>query len=121
MGRKINCGVCNSDMVRIPVPTGEQGPWISFTHQGVFHLVGKVGQIRDTVLKKLSKWQGEGKLEIVEVMLDQWGCPNCETIQSYWYRKDGKEGDLFRMTKDRKGGKGKSLIEEFGGRLSLIE
>lgn len=121
MADKSFCGVCGTMQVRIPIPSGEKGPFLTFTHQGVFYLPATPERPASAaVMSKLLRWQMERKLELVECVLDQWGCPKCETIHSYWYRKDGKEGDLFRMTKARQHGHGAPLLEDFGGAAEEI-
>jgi hypothetical protein len=128
------CGVCGTPQVRIPVPSAERGPWISFnepkglralppflqkyvkTTAGTTFILGLEKDVPRSIIGRLMSM----KVEVIEVMLDQWGCPSCETIHSYWYRKDGKEGDLYRDTKARQMGKGEPILQDFGGSLKDI-
>ena len=116
MPGKSFCGMCGTAMVRIPIPSEEKGPFLTFTHQDVLYIPATPQRpAPSAVMAKLHRWENEGRIKVVECVLDQWGCPKCETIHSYWYRKDGKEGDLFRLTKQRQGGKGAPLVEDFAG------
>ena len=118
MAGKSFCGMCGTVMFRIPIPSEEKAPFLTFTHQNVLYIPSTPQRPASApVMTKLNKWESEGKIRLVECVLDQWGCPkdNCGTIQSYWYRKDGKEGDLFILTKQRQGGKGAPLVEDFAG------
>jgi hypothetical protein len=60
--------------------------------------------------------------EIIEVVHVYFGCTNetCGTTVRLRFRKDGKEGDLWRSMKKRKKGIGRPLVTEFGGNLKDI-
>lgn len=116
MKSKSFCGMCGTVMVPVPIPDEEKGPYLTFDHQDVLYVPATPQRPASSmVMAKLNKWEGEGRIKVVECVLAQYGCPKCETIHSYWYRKDGKEGDLFRRTKQRQGGKGTPLVEDFAG------
>lgn len=108
------CGVCGKKMERIPIPANERGPFLMVRGQ-----MTPLGRADIAVVQQAAKKFRDGGAEVLEVVLDQWGCLECETIHSYWYRKDGKEGDLFRVTKDRQHGKGVPLRSIGGGLKDL--
>ena len=113
--KKDRCGYCNKDgMEKIPIPSDEQGSWYSFLNGIDFILLGKVGSVSRSVLEKVVA----AKRELVEVVPQQWGCLDCGTIHTYWYRKDGKEGVLFKITNDRKKGHGRPLVTEMPGTMN---
>lgn len=103
--RKDCCGVCKGKMGKISIPSDELGPYLSVFIDGRMKLLGLPGKVSQAVYDQIHK----AGLAITEVVPQQWGCPDCETIHTYWYRKDGKQGALFRMTKDRQKGKGRPL------------
>lgn len=127
MSEKSFCGMCGTAQFILPLSDAEKVPYFSFSDpKGLrafpkflrkhieqsspsanIYIVGKVSDVPAVIVSKFNRLA----VEHTEVMLQQWGCPKCETIHSYWYRKDGKEGDLFRLTKDRQRGKGIPLAE----------
>jgi hypothetical protein len=90
-GKKIPCPVCQKPMV-----------WAK-TDLGPFKEKAKNG-------------------EIIEVIHVYFGCPDdvCKTIIRLRFRKDGKEGDLWRTMKARQAGHGRPIVTDFGGSLKEI-
>ena len=136
MKKKSFCGMCGTAQIRVPVPEAERGPWSSFidpaglkllppflakhvsnTSSTSLYILGLEKDVPDWAVRKFRL----KRVEITPVMLDQWGCPKCETIHSYWYRKDGKEGALYHTTRERQKGKGPNLREEFEGDMEKIK
>jgi hypothetical protein len=58
--------------------------------------------------------------EVIEVVHVYYGCPddNCKTTVRLRFRKDGKEGDLWREMKKRKA-EGK-VLQDFGGKFGEL-
>lgn len=103
--RKDVCGVCKSRMEKIPIPPEEKGPYLSVFIEGRIKILGLPKKVPQTLFDQIHK----AGLAITEVVPQQWGCLECDTIHTYWYRKDGKQGALYRMTKDRQKGRGRPL------------
>jgi hypothetical protein len=61
--------------------------------------------------------------EIIETVHVYFGCPddNCKTVIRLRYRKDGKEGDLWRTMKARRAGHGRPIVTDFGGAFDKIQ
>lgn len=58
--------------------------------------------------------------DVIETVHVFYMCADCETSVRLRYRKDGREGDLWRVMKKRKAGKGRPLMTDFGGSLKEI-
>jgi len=56
--------------------------------------------------------------EVIEVVHVYYGCDDCGTTVKLRFRKDGKEGDLWREMKRRKAAGG--VLEDFGGKIGDI-
>jgi hypothetical protein len=122
------CGVCKGKTIRIPIPPREMGPYYSYWDGRETQIVGKVGEVPDPVLQKLHRL----KIELVEVVPIQFGCTDkCydqmdengdpkPTIMTFWMRKDGREGDLWREIMERKHGHGNAVPDEIPGTLNEI-
>lgn len=92
MSKKIDCPVCNKPMV-----------W-AMTDSNIFKERARNG-------------------EIIEVVHVYFGCTDekCGTTVRLRFRKDGKEGDLWRSMKERKKGIGKPIVTDFGGAFDDIQ
>lgn len=109
------CGVCGRKTVKINLPST---PYLALRNGKIKpDLVGEVGKIRKNVLEKLERL----RIPTVEVVPVQYGCPNdkCNTIMTYWYRRDGKQGDLNQIVEARRDSG--ALREDFGGSLDDIQ
>lgn len=112
------CAVCGKKMTKIPIPKDEMGPWLGYTAQdGTFARVCLSKNLTHAIAHK-AKTQGIKLSECVPV---QYGCTNCETIHTYWYRVDGKQGDLFRIMKQRQMGKGKPIVDIPGNLKDIMQ
>ena len=112
---KALCGVCGNKMVKIPLPPT---PYYAIRDGSTTPmLLGLVGQTRKTVLDKMHR---EGA-EIIEIVPVQYGCLDDETIHTFWYRKDGLEGDLWRVMQIRNAGDGPEVVREMPGVLGDID
>lgn len=89
-------------------------------------ILGKEGEVPVHILQKLERL----KIEITLVVPVQFACidkcysPTDEDVTSmmtFWMRKDGKEGFLFRDTRERQKGHGRPLLTEIPGNLRDIQ
>ena len=112
---KALCGVCGNKMVKIPLPPT---PYYALRDESTTPvLIGRVGHTPKTVLDKLYKEGGE----IIEIVPVQYGCLDDETIHTFWFRKDGQQGDLWRTMQARASGDGPEVVREMPGTLEGID
>lgn len=112
---KALCGVCGNKMERIPLPPTT---YVAIRDGStVPTLLGRPGKIRPGVLKKMR----DIGAELIEVVPVQYACLNDETIQTFWFRKDGLEGDLWHVMKLRNAGEGPEVVREMPGALEEID
>lgn len=112
---KALCGVCGNKMARLPLP---MTPYVAIRDGStVPTLIGRPGKIRPKVLKKLR----EVGAELIEIVPVQYACPDDETLQTFWFRKDGLEGDLWRTMRARNAGDGPEVLREMPGALEEID
>ena len=112
---KALCGVCGNGMEKIPLPPT---PYYALRDNSTTPtLIGLVGRTPKTVLDKLHKEGGE----IIEIVPVQYGCLEDETIHTFWFRKDGQQGDLWRTMQARDSGDGPAIVREMPGALDDID
>ena len=124
------CAVCEGKTMRIPIPSDEMGPYLSARNAvtGDFRILGKVDEVPEKIINKYRMMF----YRLVEVVPVQFGCTDkCyakldelgnpqPSIMTYWMRKDGKEGDLYRDVKARDKGIGRPLMKKIPGNLNEI-
>jgi hypothetical protein len=59
--------------------------------------------------------------EVIETVHVFYVCEKCDTSVRLRFRKDGKEGDLWRTMKKRNAGHGRPVVTDFGGALGGIQ
>lgn len=112
------CGVCGKRMTKIPIPSADMGPWVGYTAEdGTFHRLCLAKNLTAAIVQK-AKSQ---RITLSECTPQQYGCTNCETIHTYWFRTDGKPGDLFRIMKARQMGKGKPIADVPGNLKDIMQ
>ncbi len=113
--KKPNCGVCGKKMVKVDLP---ETPYLALRNGKIQpDLVGEVGKIPKHIIEKLERL----RIPTIEIVPVQFGCldDRCKTIMTYWFRRDGKEGDLTQIVRARRNSG--QLREEFGGSLEDIQ
>jgi len=117
------CGMCNSRTVKIQIPPEDMVPHLSYKEPTTqfIEIIGRSNRWSGVQLEALrSAVLNLFHVDLVEVIPVQFGClkESCGSIATYWFRKDGKPGDLSNAYRQGNG-KSKKLLE-FPGKLNEI-